>query len=496
MGFGTPTRDMTDPASILHIALVPVSATLDPEAAHAAVDVALSGGPNWFISIATILLSLVTSFVFAGSETAITGLGELRIRKLLDSHKGPRGLLELWLSDPSRLLTTLLAGNTLANITSSALVTSLALRLAQNANLDASWTELVVVAILTFIVLVFSEIAPKTLANNHPERFLPALHFVWWFHVATRWITQLATWVAMGLVRAMGGSSKPTTFQVTEEQIEDMVRIGSESGMLDTEQGDLLQGVFLLSELQVRQIMTPRTKVDGLPIDAEFEQIAQFLISTKYSRFPVYSKTMDKIVGVFYAKDLVDHMLRGDVKNFRLADHLREPRFVPESKKAGDLLRDFQKESVHMAVVVDEHGGTAGIVTLEDVLEQLVGEIYDEYDQPEPLIRPTGDGTWSVDATAEVRDFADEIGLDLPDLLGYSTVGGYVTEQMGHVPRLGETLRVDGLMITVREADDNRVVRVDVERLASPEPPTTDDNQPQPTKKRISGVTPIEPVEH
>ena len=424
--------------------------------------------PDWVLSILAIAVSLATSFLFAGSETAITGMGELRIRKLIDSHQGPRGLLELWLTEPSHVLTTLLAGNTLANILSSALVTSLALHLAHANALDPSWTEAAVVALLTFLVLVFAEIAPKTLANNHPERFLPGLHIVWWFHLATRWMTRLATWVAMGFVRALGGSSTPTTFQVTEEQIEDMVRIGSESGMINEEQGDMLQGVFELADLPVRAIMTPRIKIDGLPVDAHFEQIAHLITTTKFSRYPVYEKTVDKIVGVFYAKDLVDHMLRGDVRQFNLAEHIHEARFVPDSQKAAELLRDFQKESVHMAIVVDEHGGTAGIVTLEDVLEQLVGEIYDEYDQEEPLIRSTGEGTWTVDATAEVREFAEQIDLELPDAPSYSTVGGFVIEQLGRVPKIGETVRVDGVLITVREADDNRVVRVDVELVKQP----------------------------
>lgn len=424
--------------------------------------------PDWLWSIVAILLSLCTSFLFAGSETAITGMGELRIRKLIDSHQGPRGLLELWLTQPSHVLTTLLAGNTLANILSSALVTSLAIRLAHANDFDPSWTEASVVALLTFVVLVFAEIAPKTLANNHPERFLPLLHLVWWFHLGTRWLTKLATWVAMMFVRALGGSSTPTTFQVTEEQIEDMVRIGSESGMINEEQGEMLQGVFELADLPVKAIMTPRIKIDGLPIDAGFEQIAHLITTTKFSRYPVYEKTVDKIVGVFYAKDLVDHMLRGDVRQFNLSEHVHEPRFVPDSQKAAELLRDFQKESVHMAIVVDEHGGTAGIVTLEDVLEQLVGEIYDEYDQEEPLIRSTGDEQWTVDATAEVREFAEQIGLELPEGHDYATVGGYVIERLGRVPKIGEMIRVDGVVITVREADDNRVVRVDVERLREP----------------------------
>ena len=452
---------------------------------------AAGDGSSWLISLGTILLALITAFVFAGSETAITGMGELRIRKLLESGKGPRGLLQLWLDDPSRVLTTLLAGNTLANIAASALVTSLAIRLAHDMGVDPGWTEAIVVGLLTFVVLVFSEIAPKTLANNHPERFLPGLHVVWWFHVATQFLTQAATAVAMGLVRALGGSSKPTTFQVTEEQIEDMVRIGSESGSLEPEQGDMLQGVFELAELPVRQIMTPRTKIDGLELESGFHEIGHLITTTKFSRFPVYEKTLDKIVGVFYAKDLIDHILRGDVRSFILADHVRVPRFVPESKKAAELLRDFQKESMHMAIVVDEHGGTAGVVTMEDVLEQLVGEIYDEYDSPEHTLHETGENTWLVDAATEIRDFADQVDLDLPENMDFSTVGGFVTEQLGHVPTVGEQIRIDGFLFTVREADGLRALRFDVERLAEPSPAAEEVTPPH-GRKRMNTPAPAE----
>ena len=448
------------------------------------------GGPDWVVSCAAVLLSLATSFLFAGSETAITGMGELRIRKLIENRQGPHRLFELWLSQPSRVLTTLLAGNTLANIISSALVTSMAIHFAHARGMDSSWSEAIAVAALTFVVLVFSEIAPKTLANHHPERFLPGLHLVWWFHLATGFLTGAATWLALHFVRAMGGSSSPASFQVTEEQIEDMVRIGSESGMLNEEQGDMLQGVFELSDLPVRAIMTPRTQIDGLPVEAGFEQIAHLLTTTKFSRYPVYEHSLDKIVGVFYAKDLVDHLLRGDVGAFRLAEHMHEARFVPESKKAAELLREFQKESVHMAIAVDEHGGTAGIVTLEDVLEQLVGEIYDEYDQEEARVRATGDGKWTVDAAAEVREFAEKLEIELPESPGYSTVGGFVIDQLGRVPKVGETLHVDGLLITVRAADDTRVVRVDVERTAEPSAASA---AMTPRKhKRISGGVQLE----
>jgi putative hemolysin len=409
-------------------------------------------------------LAILCAFVFAGSETAITGMGELRIKKLLEHNKGPKKWLELWLRDPSRVLTTLLAGNTLASVLASALTTSLALHTAHRHGLDASWLEAVAIGLLTVVLLVAGEIAPKTLAKNHPEWFLPLMHVVWWFHLSTRWLTHFLIWTAMHIVRALGGKHPQGGFQVTEEQLEDMVRIGSEEGSIDEDRGDILQNVFDLGGLNVRAIMTPRTQIDGLGTDATFEEVAAAVQANHFSRYPVYERTLDKIVGIFHAKDLMDYALSGRQGEFKLADHVRDTRFVPETKKAIELLKELQTAKVHMVIVVDEHGGTAGIVTMEDVLEELVGEIYDEYDQPEPVVEPAGPNGWHIEASAEIRDLAATYEIELPETSSYSTVGGFLVEQLGHVPKPGEELRWQDLTFKVLEADETRVVKVEIQR--------------------------------
>lgn len=416
------------------------------------------------LSFLALAVALLASFVFAGSETAITSMGELRIRKLLENKQGPRHWLELWLHEPSHVLTTLLAGNTIANIFASAVTTSMALRLSDRWNLDRHWLEAVGIGGLTVIILIGGEIAPKTLAKNHPEWFLPLMHIVWWFHLTTRWFTQLMIWAAMYIVRALGGKDTPTGYLVTEEQIEDMVRIGSEEGSIDEDRGDILQNVFDLGGLMVRAIMTPRTQIDGLAIEASFEEVAQTVQSSRFSRYPVYDKTLDKIVGIFNSKELMDFALSDRTTEFRLVDHVRETYFVPETKKAIELLKELQTGKVHMAIVVDEHGGTAGIVTMEDVLEELIGEIYDEYDQPEPVAAPAGPNGWTLEASTEIRDLKDDQSIDLPDTPGYSTVGGFLIDQFGRVPKQGEELRWNDLTFRILEADETRVMRVEIQR--------------------------------
>lgn len=420
------------------------------------------------------MFSVSAAFVFSGSEAAITSLGEPRIRRLLEGRKGPARWLDLWLTDPASVLTTLFTGHTLSLASAAALSAVWSLQTAQGHGCAASicWiAQGIALGVVGLVLLLAGGIIPKTMARNHPEWFLPLMHGVWWFHLASRWLTSLLNRLSLRLARALGDESASSGYHVTEEQIEDMVRIGSEAGSIDGDQGDMLQAVFDLSDRPVRSIMTPRTQIDGLPMDATFEAVAAEVQNSNFSRYPVYDRTLDHIVGIFYSKDLTLHVLTGKAGPFALGDHIHEARFVPETKKAVELLKDFQKTSAHMAIVVDEHGGTAGIVTMEDVLEELVGEIYDEYDEQQPPSTQISPNGWEIDASVEIRDLDDELRLALPETPSYSTLGGFLIQQLGHVPKAGEALRWQGMTLAVLDADDTRVIRVEVRRQAEGDAP-------------------------
>lgn len=421
-----------------------------------------------------LLVAVVASFVFSGTEAAITSMGELRIRRMLSNGNGPRAWLELWLSDPPQVLTTLLVGNTLANLSAAALTTHLTILIAQGYGLDGSWLGWMLalaVAALGVVVLVVGEIAPKTMAKLHPEWFLPAMHAVWLFHLLGRWLTASMMWVAMHLVRAMGGKPETAGLQITEEQIEDMVRIGSEAGAIDENRGELLQGVFDLKDVTAKKLLTPRKHVVGLPLDATLEEVRRVVQEHEYSRYPVYDRSLDAISGVFFAKTLLSAEVMNNPGDFALRNHLRKALFVPESVKAADMLGEFQKKRVHLAIVVDEHGGTAGILTLEDVLEELVGDIEDEHDEPERHVVEVAAGKWSLDGGADFVAFLEQIGADLPESDAYATVGGFVIDELGRMAQVGDTVRWQDLAICVTEADGTRVVRVSVERTTPPDTP-------------------------
>jgi CBS domain containing-hemolysin-like protein len=268
----------------------------------------------------------------------------------------------------------------------------------------------------------------------------------------------------MWIVKALGGKPQSAGLLVTEEQIEDMVRIGSEAGALESSRGELLQGVFDLKDATARKLLTPRTQVVGLSLDAKWADIMTIVQEHKYSRYPVYDKGLDNIVGVFFAKTLFNPALAAHPGAFVLSQHLKKALFVPEAAKATDLLADFQRKRTHLAIVVDEHGGTAGILTLEDVLEELVGDIEDEHDEPERHVVEVSEGRWTLDGGADLRAFSEQIGADLPESEAYATVGGFLTDQLGRMPGVGDKVYWQDLVLHVTESDGMRVVRVDIER--------------------------------
>ncbi len=390
-------------------------------------------------------------------------MGESRVRRLIDEGRGPQRFLRSWLNDPASILTTLLAGNTLVNILASALTTSLAIGLSHNGLLPpwlADYAVSIGVFTLTMTVLIAGEIAPKTLAKSHPEWFLKPFKLIWWLHLASHGVTGGLSLLARKLISALGVDITQNGYVVTEEEVEDLVRIGSEEGSIEPDRGEMLQNVFELWEVSLRAIMTPRIQVRGLDIDSTLEDVLDLVAETGFSRYPVYDSSPDNVPGIFYAKNIIGYLEARDRAPFRLSDHLAAPMFVPERQKASEVLQEFKKRKMHMAIVVDEHGGTSGIVTLEDVLEELVGEIYDEYDHVERLVEQTGENTWTVDASAEIRELEEILEFTLPESETYSTLAGFVVEQSGNVPEAGYEFTSEDVHVKVLEADDKRPLRV------------------------------------
>lgn len=280
------------------------------------------------------------------------------------------------------------------------------------------------------------------------------------------------------LVRRLLGAPRPgeTTATSIEEEIASVVNEGEREGAIEENQGDMIENVIKFRRADAGQIMTPRTDVVSIDADAPLPDARRLIAQSGFSRIPATRGSLDAIVGILYAKDLLGRSGHEDEDGVRVRDVMRPPVFVPETKRLGELMHEFRRRQVHAAVVLDEYGGTSGLVTMEDVVEEIVGEIADEYDPAAPPgIRPVADGGWDVDARVHVDELNDEIGVEIPEHEDYETIGGFVLSRLGAIPKPGETLEAEGLRIRVLDADPRRILRLRLERTAAAREPTTED---------------------
>ena len=383
---------------------------------------------EFFPELLAIAACLLVSAFFSGTETALTSLNEARVHQLLERHPGARSL-HLWLTRPAQVLTALLIGNNIVNILSSALATKVATKLFSNQGLG------IAVGIMTLLLLIFGEITPKTFAKHNADRLaLAAMPLVKMCYYVFFPLVIVLSALARGVVRFSGGKVTAPDTAVTEQDIEFLIDLGKREGVLEEHEPKMLHSVLDLSETQVRAVMVPRTNMVALPAEIAREELLQVVVEAGYSRVPIFQGSVDSIIGILHLKDLLRELQAGNRDFFDLKALLRPVYYVPESMKINVLLREFQRRKTHIAVVVDEYGGTAGIVAMEDIIEEIVGEIQDEYDVEEKQLKRLADGRYLADARLGVDDLAEILGVAFPDGEGYETPGGFVTALPGRLP--------------------------------------------------------------
>jgi CBS domain containing-hemolysin-like protein len=334
--------------------------------------------------------------------------------------------------------------------------------------------------VVTLVVLFFGEVVPKTLAKRHPVSasltLAPALQLV----AFLLWpVSTAVTRATQGLVGLFGAKGQGPP--VTSEEIEYLIGVGTREGVLDEVKEELLNSVLEFADRVVKEIMVPRTRMVALDRSATPEELVKVVTENPYSRMPVYEGTVDNVVGILLVREIIQDLRHGPGRPIALDRHLKPVYFAPETMKISRLLKEMQRRKTHLAVVVDEFGGTSGLVTLEDVLEEIVGEIQDEADAEAAPIRPLGPGTWLADAAVPLHDleaFLDErlaegvpedaprVEVRFPEEADYGTLGGFVTAHAGRVPPVGAVVRWDGFTFTVRAGDERRVARVEISRPA------------------------------
>jgi CBS domain containing-hemolysin-like protein len=263
-----------------------------------------------------------------------------------------------------------------------------------------------------------------------------------------------------------GGGMATVVPQITEDDVRSTIALAEESEGLTEEETDRIEGILDLDTVVVERIMRPRRDIIAVPVDTPLPEALDVVLREGHSRIPVYEESIDDIVGILYDKDLLKY-LRENETNVSLREIAREPLFVPESKRAADLLRDFQRVKVHLAIVFDQFGGTAGLVTIEDILEEIVGEIQDEYDQEEPMVVQEGENQWLVAAILRIEEVNDELGLELEAENDADTLGGFIVERLGEVPEMGDAIEADHARLEVVDLEGRRITKVRVTRLPS-----------------------------
>ena len=404
-----------------------------------------------------LLLLLGLSGFFSGSETALMSLDKLRVRFLQQSGRPGADRLAALLDNPDRLLSGILVGNNLVNIAASVIATGLFL------NWFGDQGEWLTVLILTPLILIFAEVCPKTYAAYYPEklsfRVLKPIGMVVWVLAPVIHLVSSISRLLTSMLRRSGAEG----ISVSEEEIRALIDVGEESGVVAAEQRRMLHGIFNLTETRVRDVMIPRTEIVGIDIEANFEEVLEIVRQARHSRFPVYSESLDSIVGIVHSKNVLGFI--GGTERFSLRDLCRAPYYVPEAKRIGVLLQNFRKKREHLAIVVDEYGGVEGIVTLEDVVEEIVGEIHDEYDIEEFDLRQLGPGHFLIDGALPLRDVNRRLDLELPEDR-VTTLAGYLLQVMGRIPAEGDSCATDGAVFTVRRMEERRIEEVELQLSA------------------------------
>ncbi|MBD3386938.1 DUF21 domain-containing protein [candidate division KSB1 bacterium] len=416
--------------------------------------------PGYFLALFFVLLIL--SGFFSGSETAFFSLNSVVLDRLAKSRDRRSQRIVLLLSTPKRLLITILIGNTLVNVTAAAIATILTSNWFVSVGFNQNLGIILNVVVVTFLILVISEITPKIYAVKNAEKFaravsLPLLLIFRFFYPLSFIIDKTIS----VLVKVFPVEEAEEEKFLHPNEFQALLDLGESEGELESEEKKLIHSIFEFGDTVVREIMVPRTDMVCISHDISIEEVVKIIAVKGHTRIPVYEETVDQVQGIIHAKDLLPQIIDGNTTK-TILDFARPALFVPEAKKIDDLLKVFQKERQHMAIVVDEYGGTAGLVTLEDVLEEIVGEIRDEYDQEQVLYKILDDKSYLMNAKIDIDSLNKLIHINIPETDEYDTLGGFILDMTGNVPEQNEVLRYGGYELTMVKVEQNRIIHVKI----------------------------------
>ncbi len=435
------------------------------------------------LELALIVVLVLLNGIFSASEIALVTIRRSRLQQLVDEGDRGAARVQRLKANPGRFLAVIQIGiNFLGFLASAFAAVSLVDGVADwlgtfgpLADAARGIALVVVTILLTLFTIVFGELVPKQIGLAHAERVAMTTSRLMEF-LGTLFgpLVTVLTWVTRRIARLFG-ADVPADERISSEELRLIIEQGGEQGILEAEEEQMIHAVIELGDQRVHEVMVPRIAMVTLKASATFEEAIDTVIEEGHSRIPVYEESIDEIVGIFYAKDLLTFVKEGAPERPPLRSLLRPPVFVPESMTVDDLLHELQRRKVHLAIVLDEYGGTAGVVTIEDLLEEIVGEIQDEYDEEEPMVVRLSDDEARLDGRAAIDDLTElfDTDLALEDDDEYDTIGGLIYHRVGGVPKPGDQVTVDGLTLTVESVDGRRVDKVLVVRMREGE--TEDD---------------------
>ncbi len=419
-----------------------------------------------------LVASILCVAYFSAAETAITSLGKLKLREIIERQPPRRKrYYQEWLERPEKYLVTILLGNTVVMIGASSMATLTTLE-ALKAYPQIASTHTIIVGIstgiMTFFILILGEITPKNYAKQNSEavaeKFIGTLYRI---SELFSTVVFIFTFISDRIILLFGGKRIRETHFITEAELKNLMQASSREGLIEKHELEMLHSIFEFDDTVVRQIMIPRVDMVAVDVTSTLSEILRVATESGYTRLPVYEDRLDNLLGILYVKDLLA-LWQSDIKEVDLRKHLRRPLFVPPAKKVNRLLQDFKRQRTHMAIVVDEYGGVAGIITVEDIIEEIVGEIRDEYDEAElDKIAHLTDGSYVIDAALPISEFNEKFSSSLKSRHADS-IGGLLVEHAGAIPPKGSVITLDALKFTIVASDEKHISKVKLELPKTP----------------------------
>lgn len=442
----------------------------------------LTSGDRAALHLAVLAILLLLSSFFSSAETALTTVNRMRIRTLADAGDKKAKILQQVIDDPGRMLSTILVGNNLVNLSASSLMTSLVIQLFGNAAVG------IATGILTLLILVFGEISPKTIATLHAEklalRYAGVIHTLMIVLTPVIWAVNL---LAICFLRLMGVNPDEKPEVMTEDELRTIVEVSHEEGVIESEEKKMINNVVDFGDAVAKDVMVPRIDMVFAEVNMTYTELLEIFRREKYTRLPVYENTTDNVIGILNMKDLL--MYDGE-REFTVRENLRQPLYTYEFKKLAELMVEMRRTYNNLVIVLDEYGATAGLLTLEDMLEEIVGEIRDEYDEDEEEdIQLLEEGTWLVNGSMKLDDLNEQLGLSL-ESEDYDSIGGLFVGQLEHLPVEGETVQYEDLDLKVEHMEGNRIGKIRLQLIIPPIMPPAEQQANMLMESDSSGSSP------